>query len=222
MNAYRLAHGLLQASIRNGAQVFDQTEITDIEHQSRKVLLHTEHGCVIHAKKLVIANGYESCNCVPFNVIRPHSTYVIISEPLPQKEIWHENCLIWETATPYLYIRTTKDQRVLVGGKDETFYSPRKRNRLLTRKTRELLAAFKRKFPQFPMRNPFSWAGTFAETADGLPYIGAIKQFPNTYFALGFGGSGITFSQIAGEMIRDFASGKNNKDARIFTFERAR
>jgi glycine/D-amino acid oxidase-like deaminating enzyme len=222
VNAYRLAHGLLQASIRNGAQVFDQTEITDIEHQSRKVLLHTEHGCVIQAKKLVIANGYESYNYVPFNVIRLHSTYVIVSEPLPHKEMWHENCLIWETATPYLYMRTTKDQRVLVGGKDETFYSPHKRDRLLTRKTRELLAAFNRKFPQIPMRVDFSWTGTFAETADGLPYIGAIKQFPNTYFALGFGGNGITFSQIAGEMIRDFASGKNNKDARIFTFERAR
>jgi glycine/D-amino acid oxidase-like deaminating enzyme len=222
VNAYRLAHGLLQAGIRNGAQVFDQTEITNIEHQSRSVLLHTEHGCVIQAKKLVIANGYESYNYVPFNVIRLHSTYVIVSEPLPQKEIWYDNCLIWETATPYLYMRTTEDQRVLVGGKDETFYSPHKRDQLLTRKTRELVAAFKRKFSTIPMRVDFSWAGTFAATEDGLPYIGAIKQFPNTYFALGFGGNGITFSQIASEMIRDFAIGKTNKDARIFTFERSR
>lgn len=221
VNAYRLAHGLLQASIKNGAQVFDQTEIVDIEHRSRRVMLRTEHGCIIQAKKLVIANGYESYNYVPFNVIRLHSTYVIVSEPLPQKEIWYDNCLIWETATPYLYMRVTKDQRVLVGGKDETFYSPDKRDTLLTRKTRELVAAFNRKFPEIPMRVDFSWAGTFAETEDGLPYIGSIKQFPNTYFALGFGGNGITFSQIAGEIIRDFAIGKNNKDASIFTFERS-
>ncbi len=222
VNAYRLAHDLLQASIRNGAQVFDQTEITSIEQRSRGVMLRTEHGSNIQAKKLVIANGYESFNYVPFNVIRLHSTYVIVSEPLPQKKIWHENCLIWETATPYLYLRTTQDQRVVMGGKDETFYSPNKRDKLLTRKTRELVEAFDRKFPEIPLRVDFSWAGTFAETADGLPYIGSIKQFPHTYFALGFGGNGITFSQIAAEIIRDFATGKKNKDAGIFTFERAK
>lgn len=222
VNAYRLTHGLLQASLRNGAQVFDQTEITDIEHHPRSVLLRTEYGSIIQMKKLVIANGYESYNYVPFNVIRLHSTYVIVSEPLPQKKIWHENCLIWETATPYLYLRTTQDQRIMMGGKDETFYSPNKRDKLLTRKTRELTEAFNRKFPEIPLRVDFSWAGTFAETEDGLPYIGSIKQFPNTYFALGFGGNGITFSQIAAEIIRDFAIGKKNEDAGIFTFERSK
>ncbi|MDQ3010619.1 MAG: FAD-binding oxidoreductase [Acidobacteriota bacterium] len=222
VDAYRLAQGILQASIRNGAQVFDQTEITEIEYQSRGVLLRTEHGATIKAKKLVIANGYESHDYVPFNVIRLHSTYAIVSEPLQQKEIWHQNCLIWETATPYLYMRTTKDRRVLVGGKDETFSSPNKRDKLLTRKTRELVEAFGRKFPDLPLQVDFAWTGTFAETEDGLPYIGSIKQRPHTYFALGFGGNGITFSQVAAEIIRDFAIGKKNNDAKIFTFERSK
>lgn len=222
VDAYSLAQGLLQASIRNGAQIFDQTEITEIEPQPRGVLLRTEHGFTIKARKLVIANGYESYNYVPFNVIRLHSTYAFVSEPLPQKKIWHENCLIWETATPYLYMRTTADRRVLVGGKDETFYSPNKRDKLLTRKTRELVEAFGRKFPDIPVRVDFAWAGTFAETEDGLPYIGSIKQLPHTYFALGFGGNGITFSQVAAEIIRDFAIGKKNDDAKIFTFERSK
>jgi len=222
VDAYRLAQGLLQASLKNGARVFDQTEIVEIEHQSRGVLLRTEHGHTIKAKKLVIANGYEAHNYLPFNVIRLHSTYAWVSEPLSQKEIWYQNCLIWETATPYLYMRTTADRRVLVGGKDEAFYSPGKRDKLLTRKTRELVEAFGRKFPDIPIRVDFAWAGTFAETEDGLPYIGSIKQLPHTYFALGFGGNGITFSQIAAEIIRDFAIGKKNADAKIFTFDRSK
>lgn len=220
VDAYRLAHGLLQDSIKQGAQVFDQTEIVKIEHQSRNVLLTTEHGQTIKAKKLVIANGYEAFNYLPVNVIRLHSTYALVSEPLPQEEIWYRNCLIWETARPYLYIRTSKDRRVLIGGKDEAFYSPNKRDKLLTRKTRELVEAFGRKFPDIPVRVDFAWAGTFAETEDGLPYIGSIKQLPNTYFALGFGGNGITFSQVAAEILRDFAIGKKNPDAKIFTFDR--
>lgn len=222
VDAYRLTQGLLQASIRNGAQVFDQTEITEIEYQSRGVLLRTEYGHTIKAKKLVIANGYESYNYLLFNAIRLHSTYALVSEALPQKELWHQNCLIWETATPYLYMRTTKDHRVLVGGKDETFYSPNKRDKLLARKTRELAEAFGRKFPDIPLRVDFAWTGTFAETKDGLPFIGSIKQRPHTYFALGFGGNGITFSQVAAEILRDFAVGRKNADAKIFTFDRSK
>jgi glycine/D-amino acid oxidase-like deaminating enzyme len=222
VDAYRLAHGLLRAAIRNGAQVYDQTNILEIEHLSRKVLLKTEYGFSIKANKLIIANGYESYNYIPFNAIRLHSTYAITSEPLQEKEIWYENCLIWETAKPYLYMRTTGDQRVMVGGKDEVFYSPRKRDKLLASKTRDLVKAFHRKFPNIPLRVDFAWAGTFAETQDGLPYIGSIKQRPNTYFALGFGGNGITFSLIAAEIIRDLVMGKKNDDAGIFKFERSK
>lgn len=220
VDAYRLAHGLLRAAIRNGAQVYDQTAIIEIEHQSRNVRLTTEGGYRITAKKLVIANGYESYSYIPFNLIRLHSTYAIASEPLPQDPVWYENCLIWETATPYLYLRTTKDRRVMVGGKDEVFYSPGKRDRLLASKTRALVTAFNRKFPQIPLRVDFAWAGAFAETKDGLPYIGSIKQRPHTYFALGFGGNGITFRLIAAEIIRDILIGKKNDDANIFKFER--
>jgi glycine/D-amino acid oxidase-like deaminating enzyme len=43
---------------------------------------------------------------------------------------------------------------------------------------------------------------------------------PNSYFALGFGGNGITFSLIAAEIISDLISGNKNADATIFGFDR--
>ena len=111
----------------------------------------------------------------------------------------------------------------MVGGKDEPFYSPGKRDRLLARKTRELVQALEKKFPHLaPLRVDFNWAGTFAETADGLPYVGSVQERPRTFFALGFGGNGILFSQIAAEIIRDAAIGKKNPDAHIFSFARAK
>lgn len=221
-DAYRLTHALHQDAISAGARVFDKTEIKEVEHKPRGVVLKTQNGCVVKAKKLVVASGYESVNYLPFNIIRLHSTFALVSEPVEEKEVWHQNCLIWETARPYLYMRTTSDNRVIVGGKDEPFQSPGKRDKLLNRKTREIVAAFHRKFPEINLVPDFKWAGTFAETADGLPYIGSIRQFPNTIFALGFGGNGITFSQIAAEIISDQAAGKKNADAPIFSFERTR
>jgi len=222
VDAYALTHGLLKASQDAGAHVFDKTEITGIRRESGKVLAQTEHGFGIQAKKLVIASGYEAHLYLKKNdFIRLHSTYALVSEPYEAETLWHENALIWETARPYLYLRTTKDRRVLVGGRDEPFYSPGKRDRLLTRKTRELKAVFERKFPGLaPLYVDFSWAGTFAETVDGLPYIDRSPEHSDTWFALGFGGNGITFSQIAAEIIRDAITGKKNPDAAIFKFKR--
>ena len=75
-------------------------------------------------------------------------------------------------------------------------------------------------FPELPFKLDFAWAGTFVETEDGLPYIGSIKQLPHTYFALGYGGNGVTFSQLAAEILCDLLMGAENKDAGIYSFER--
>ncbi len=221
VDAYALTHALLQDALRLGAQVYDQTEITEIRHEKNHVLLQANHGQTIRAKNLVIASGYESQAYLEQQVTRLHSTYVLVSEPFEDPEIWHRNALIWETARPYLYMRTTPDGRAMIGGRDETFYSPGKRDRLLTKKTKLLANDFARRFPtKAPLAVDFSWAGTFAETADGLPYIERVKARPHTFFALGFGGNGIVFSQIAGEIIRDTILGHKHPDAGIFSFTR--
>ena len=48
----------------------------------------------------------------------------------------------------------------------------------------------------------------------------AKQQYPHTYFALGYGGNGITFSLIAAEIIRDVFLGRKNLDAPLFRFGR--
>ncbi|HEX7903087.1 MAG TPA: hypothetical protein VF487_04335 [Chitinophagaceae bacterium] len=39
-------------------------------------------------------------------------------------------------------------------------------------------------------------------------YIGSLRQHPDIYFALGYGGNGITFSVIAARMISDCIQGE--------------
>ena len=75
-------------------------------------------------------------------------------------------------------------------------------------------------FPLISFKPEFSWAGVFGSTKDGLPYIGPYKKLPNSFFALGFGGNGITFSQVAGEIIAALIKGRKNKDVDLFSFDR--
>lgn len=221
VDAYALTHALLQDALKRGVQVFDKTEVTAIEHDDAWVTLQTQYGHSVRASKLIIASGYECSQYLKTHVAKLRSSYALVSEPYHQDVLWHENALIWETARPYLYMRTTKDRRVLVGGRDEKFSNPVARDRLLGRKTKALVRDFETLFPSLaPLRVDYSWAGTFAETEDGLPYIGSVPEHPHTTFALGFGGNGITFSQIAAETIQGAAQGRVHPDAHIFGFGR--
>src|SRR5690606_5958833 len=122
---------------------------------------------------LIIACGYESQNYLPEKVTELNATYAIVSTPMESQPIWYRNCLIWETKTPYLYLRTTADGRILVGGRDEASCHPEKRDELLPMKRMALANDFHALFPDIPFEVDFAWAGTFSETADGLPFIGS-------------------------------------------------
>lgn len=220
IDAYLFTHELLYTSMQQNLQVFDNTEVVAINTHKKGVSLQTNYGETIQAKKLIMACGYEAQGYLSKKIVDFNSSFAIVSEPFESDDLWFENCLIWETARPYLYMRTTSDNRVLVGGRDEPFYNPEKRDKLTSRKAKQLLNDFQKKFPNLDFRIDFSWAGTFAETKDGLPYIGEVSEWPNTYFALGFGGNGIVFSLLAAEIIRDRLMGKKNTGEDIFGFDR--
>jgi glycine/D-amino acid oxidase-like deaminating enzyme len=168
----------------------------------------------------VIAAGFESQIFLPGKIGRLKSTYALISEPVENFIGWHRRSLIWETGLPYLYLRTTADNRIIVGGEDENFANAKRRDALISKKARTLTRKFNLLFPEIKLKIAYAWAGTFGETKDGLAYIGKNKNLPHAYFALGYGGNGITFSLIAAEIIRDDFLGRKNADAAIFRFGR--
>ena len=219
-NAYEMTHRLLQFHGDALSPVYDRTPITQIKHQKSGVALRSENGFVLRAKTLVYAPGYEVVEFLGKDIVKLLSTYAVASEQYDTARFWKDNVLIWNTANPYLYLRTTSDQRVIVGGRDEMFYNPKKRDALLPKKTQQLSNDCGRLFPSIDFKPEFSWTGTFGSTKDGLPYIGPYKKFPNSYFALGFGGNGITFSVTAAQIVRDLILGKDNPDVSIFSFGR--
>ncbi|MEO6167261.1 MAG: FAD-dependent oxidoreductase [Chitinophagales bacterium] len=220
-NAYLFTHALLQYAIKKGLKVFDRSPVEHIQNNKRGVVLKTSTGRVIKARKMIFANGYEVVNYLDKKIVKLQSTYATISEQVDDSvSLWKNEAMIWNTADPYLYIRTTKDRRIIVGGRDEEFSNPRRRDKLLPKKSRQLVSDFKKIFPLIPFKPEFSWTGTFGATQDGLPFIGIYPKMPHAFFSLGFGGNGITFSQIGAEIIADLLLEKKNPDAEIFSFNR--
>lgn len=220
LNAYQMTHVLLMHAMQRGLRVFDRTAVTKVQSGDDGVKLDTDRACTVRARKVVFASGYETQTYLKHPVAKLISTFALVSEPLASFEGWYEQCLIWESSHPYLYLRTTTDGRVMMGGEDEDFRDPIRRDRLIGRKTKKLHDKFRKLFPRIEMEVAFAWAGTFGETKDGLAYIGEAPEWPNAYFALGYGGNGITYSVLAAEIIRDALLNRPNEHADLFRFDR--
>ena len=48
-----------------------------------------------------------------------------------------EYTLVWNTDRPYIYMRSTDDERLLIGGGDEDFYDPEQRDAILNKKEKD-------------------------------------------------------------------------------------
>jgi glycine/D-amino acid oxidase-like deaminating enzyme len=120
-----------------------------------------------------------------------------------------------------VYVRGTRDGRLIVGGEDVPFKSAAAREALLPRQIRRLSAKYEQLFGDPLPPVAYTWAGSFAETEDGLPFIGAVPGMnPRLQFALCYGGNGITYSVHAGEMIRAGIEGRAHELDDVFGFQR--
>jgi glycine/D-amino acid oxidase-like deaminating enzyme len=221
IDAYMFAHALLKSCVEKGLLIFDRTVISKIAYEKKGVKLTTENGQTISANKVVNATGYEITEFIDKKIVKLNSSYALASEHIQSRvPAWKDKVLMWNTADPYLYMRLTTDNRIIVGGRDEPFYNPKRRDKLIKTKTASLVKDFAKVFPNIELIPEFTWTGTFGSTKDSLPYIGTYDKTPHTYYALGFGGNGITFSVIAAEIIRDMMLEKTNKDAALYSFNR--
>jgi glycine/D-amino acid oxidase-like deaminating enzyme len=222
VDPYRMASRLLARLHRRGGAVFDLTTIATIQPRARDVLLTTADGHAVRAGRVVIAAGYASQTWLRKRVAANRSSYAVITDPIDADTLGPlRDTLVWETARPYLYMRSTGDGRLLVGGDDDRVDVPARRDARVDKKARKLLDKAADLFPHLPLRPAFSWAGTFAETADGLPFFGPHPQHgPRVQFAMAYGGNGITYSMIGAGLVRALVERRSHPLARLFSFER--
>jgi glycine/D-amino acid oxidase-like deaminating enzyme len=214
---YRFAHGIIGNLAKKGVRVFEDTEVVSIHHENGMHVFHTANGSVIRAKKAVFATGYETQDrqTTPGTVIG--SSYAIATEPLQAFPGYERRELIWETQRPYLYMRTTADNRILIGGLDETVADGTKRDNQLPHKAEQLRQELGQLFPQLAdVKVEFMWTAALFSTSDGLPFIGEHPRHPGCYYALGYGGNGSLYSTIAGGIIKDLILYGQHPDAAMF------
>jgi glycine/D-amino acid oxidase-like deaminating enzyme len=220
VDPWRLTQALISRCKRRDFAVYGRTEVTRIIPGKSGLEVRTNRAR-IRAKRVVVAAGYEAERFLPERMAKLHSTYAIVTEPVKSFEGWNKRCLIWESARPYLYARTTSDNRIIVGGEDDPFRNPAHRDRRVPQKAETLLRKARRLFPRIEMELAYAWAGTFGESTDSLPYIGAHPRGDSrVLYALGYGANGIPFSAIAAEVLTARILGKPHRYQSTFACDR--
>lgn len=220
VDPWRLTQALLARARKRGCEIFGKTETRQIVPTKRHVELHTDRGR-IRAQHVVVAAGYEAERFLPKPVAKLHSTYAIATEPVMHFDGWPSKSLIWESARPYLYMRTTPENRIIVGGADDPLRDPDVRDRRVNAKARRLLLKAQRYFPRIEMQIAFAWAGTFGETRDSLPFIGSHPEVDDRIvFALGYGANGIPFAALGAEIVTAGLTGRKHRYNNTFIFGR--
>ena len=217
-NPAQMAAGILRAAIGRGVDLVSPLEITDLRATSEHVFLATADGAILSARHTVFCSGYEFLEAVSDKDHSIVSTWALATPPGTALPAWLKDCIVWEGADPYLYLRRTRDGRLIAGGEDEdsedAYRSPhklRRKAKTIHQKVETLLGV--------PLPEPdHVWAAPFGATRTGLPLIGRVPGLKNVFAVMGFGGNGITFSQIAAEIVAADIAGHGDADADLFAF----
>jgi glycine/D-amino acid oxidase-like deaminating enzyme len=133
----QLARGLLNVSVARGARLFEG-EAVAFDSAGRSVGVVIANGREIEARSVVLATGYSMPNIVHSAVQEVSSSWAIATSPQPQNT-WKDAALIWENSKDYLYARTTRAGRIIIGGEDsDEIIEPEARDRLIPEKSRLL------------------------------------------------------------------------------------
>ncbi|OIN57958.1 NAD(P)/FAD-dependent oxidoreductase [Arsenicibacter rosenii] len=226
LDAMDLTQALYRYLIDRGLRVFEETTAEEIDYGFKRARIRTNHDTEIFARKIVYATGYETQQMMQrdqaayADALKLKSTYALVTEPLANMPEALRRSLIWDTDEPYFYARTARDNRLMLGGEDEWVVDAAERDAMIPQKQEKLLKKINELFPDVEAKPHLTWAGTFAETQDGLPYIGEHERYPHSYFALGFGGNGITFSITAANIIRNLFQNGDCNYGGMFRFGR--
>lgn len=220
VNPYRFIHALMADAMNHGAQLYEGVEITN--HVADDIGVTCYAGDIeIRARTVIYATGYATQEMKKERGAFLETTYAIMTSPVESWDGWHEQSMVWETTRPYLYMRTTADNRIVVGGLDEPFTDPEWRDVRMVKQSQKLLEEVQTLFPDVgELSIDYAWAAVFGSSRDGLPYIGAHPDYPHCYFVEGYGGNGTVYSAIAAQLLADTISGIHRQELDLFDLTR--
>ncbi|MGL5754987.1 MAG: NAD(P)/FAD-dependent oxidoreductase [Paraclostridium sp.] len=221
LDPYKYTSQLLEVASSNGTNIYENTEVVDLIHYDNYVEVITEYGYRVKAKKVIVATGYNTQLFTKRNFGTKTTTFNVVTKPVFNFDGWNDKILIRDNCDPYNYVRTTADDRIIIGGEDVDFIPDIFNEKLANEKYDILENRLKSMFKDIKnIEIDFKYCGTFASTPDNLGFIGPDKKHNNLWYLLGYGANGILFAILGSMMLSQMYNGKEDKDMKLFRVDR--
>jgi glycine/D-amino acid oxidase-like deaminating enzyme len=224
LDPYRAAIGLAAAAEERGAQIFEQTPATRTKFNRRTAEVVLADGSV-RTNRVVVATGVPT---MLFKSLIRHfwlkSSFLALTEPIParvRKLLGPRKAVVRDVAEPPHVVRWVDDDRLLISGADAASGPARLRDKTIVQRTGQLMYELSTLYPDISGIMPaYGWEAPYALTAEGVPYIGAHRNFPHHLFAFGDASRSVTGAYLASRVLLRQHLGEMDSADEAFGFNR--
>lgn len=198
---------LKRLALEAGAQVFEETPVTEIQ-RGAQFTLTTPRGRVVASRLVFAVNAWSHLFPELARKQVPAFTHVIVTDPLTPEQLgaigWRNRQGIEDARNMVHYVRLTADNRVLMGGSDVSVSfggnMDRDRNERIFRDLERDLGQM---FPSLRgVRIADRWGGAVSVALDMIPALGYAGDRRAVY-SLGCMGHGVSLTQLNGKTLAD-------------------
>lgn len=224
LDPYRACVGLAAAAAAKRALVFERTPARRIRAGRAAVEIKTDGG-VITADAVIIATGGLPDDLKALRRhFAPTQSYAVVTASLPaavRRETGKRAAALQDSASPPHVLRWLKDDRVLFSGADQPPVAPRLLERTVVQRANQLMYELTTIYPAISGLQPaWAWDVLHYGSPDGVPVVGAHRNFPRHLFALGHGRHGAATAWLAARLLLRAFQGEPAKGDALFGFLR--
>ena len=224
LDPFRACIGLASAARKRGVTFAERTPVRKVTFGKTGVELAVD-GATVRAKVAIVTTGTATPE---FKPLRRHFTnrerYLVLTEPVPaamRKQLLPAGMTMRDTQMPRHRLRWTADNRLLIAGGDQDETPARTKPAVLVQRTGQLMYELLRMYPAISgLRPEFGWHLTYGQTADGVMYAGAHRNYPHHLFALGGNSNSVTGAFLAARILARAAAGAPAKGDEVFGWTR--
>jgi glycine/D-amino acid oxidase-like deaminating enzyme len=204
LDPYRACVGLAAAATARGVLIFEHSGARKFRPGRKLIEVITESGTIRAATALVTTSGAPGLQSLRRH-LRSRHTYTVVTERLPaavRRQLGPRTVALRDASTPPHLLRWIDGERVLFTGAEQPLVPSRAAEKVLVQRTGQLMYELSTIYPPVSgARAEWAWATALDDTVDGLPYIGAHRNFPRQLFSLGHGRHGDGVAWLAARVL---------------------
>lgn len=218
----KLVRGLKRVAMELGVKVYEFTPHLENRRTSGGILVTVPHGTITANKVLLATNAWASGHKRISSRVSAIRDRIVVTEPLTPEQLesigWKNRQGVYDTRTQLNYMRLTRDNRILFGGRLGYFFGNNTdpAHDKMPQPYIRLVKSFYRTFPQLKESIRFShaWSGPIGLTTRMAVHFQRYHDGDMVY-AGGYSGFGVTATRFGARIGLAILDGKDIPETRM-------